>query len=261
MANIVDKVINIAVAEEGYLEKKSDKNLYDKTANAGSGNYTKYGKEMNELYPSVMDYPAPYCDAFVDWCFQKAYGVCNAKGLLGGDFNDYTPASANLYKQKNAYYNEPEVGDQVFFKNETRICHTGLVKKVDKINRVFWATEGNTNNMVAERKYNFDDPAIDGFGRPKYDKAEPQSIETSSKTTKGDNTVNIELNVIKKGSKGEQVKTLQRLLIAMGYSCGSSGVDGAFGSATDSAVRKYQKANSLEVDGIVGVNTWNSLLK
>lgn len=85
--------------------------------------------------------------------------------------------------------------------------------------------------------------------------------EVAKTENQGGNTVKIELNVLKKGSKGEQVKTLQRLLIAMGYSCGSSGVDGSFGSATDSAVRKYQKDKKLEVDGAVGTATWTSLLK
>lgn len=73
--------------------------------------------------------------------------------------------------------------------------------------------------------------------------------------------VNIEMNVLKRGDKGEQVKTLQRLLISMKYSCGIKGVDGSFGKATLSAVEKYQKKNGLLVDGIVGANTWNSLLK
>jgi N-acetyl-anhydromuramyl-L-alanine amidase AmpD len=84
---------------------------------------------------------------------------------------------------------------------------------------------------------------------------------SASTTTSGGKTVNIELNVLKKGAKGEQVKTLQRLLIAMGYNCGNAGVDGDFGSSTDSAVRKYQKANKLTVDGCVGKGTWTSLLK
>ena len=47
--------IRIAKAEENYLENR-DGNLaylYDKTANAGSKNYTKYGKEMHDLYPAV----------------------------------------------------------------------------------------------------------------------------------------------------------------------------------------------------------------
>lgn len=57
----VDKVITIAKSEEGMLEKKNGdlRYLYDKTANAGDANYTKYGYEMHEIYPAVMDYPAP----------------------------------------------------------------------------------------------------------------------------------------------------------------------------------------------------------
>ena len=78
-------------------------------------------------------------------------------------------------------------------------------------------------------------------------------------TTKGEQTVKVELNVLKKGSKGEQVKTLQRLLNAMGYNCGA--VDGSFGSGTESAVKKYQKAYGLSADGIVGQASWDSLLK
>ena len=75
-------------------------------------------------------------------------------------------------------------------------------------------------------------------------------------------TVNIELNVLKKGSKGEQVKALQRLLHSMGYSLGTKNpIDGSFGSMTENAVRKYQKNKGLEIDGCVGQTTWDKLLK
>ena len=61
---------------------------------------------------------------------------------------------------------------------------------------------------------------------------------------------------IKYGSSGDDVKELQRLLNANGYSLD---VDGVWGDNTDAAVRKYQKQNGLTVDGIVGTNTWGSL--
>ena len=70
--------------------------------------------------------------------------------------------------------------------------------------------------------------------------------------------VNIELSVLRKGSKGEQVKTLQRLLNAFGENLD---VDGSFGSLTQSALMSYQKKNSLRVDGICGEESWGSLLK
>lgn len=181
--NTADKVIQIAMSQVGYMEKsaaaykKDPSILYKFTEGAGSDNYTKYGKEMHDIYPSVMDFPAPYCDAFVDWCFYQAYGVANAKGLLGGNFDDYTPNSAGLYKKKNAYYKKPEVGDQIFFNNGKRICHTGIVYKVD--DTTVYTIEGNTSNgtslvanggMVCKKSYSLKYSKIDGYGRPKYDR-------------------------------------------------------------------------------------------
>ena len=63
---------------------------------------------------------------------------------------------------------------------------------------------------------------------------------------------------IKSGSKGEVVELVQRMLNEKGYACGSA--DGIFGAKTESAVRSYQKAKGLSVDGIVGDNTYAKLL-
>lgn len=73
--------------------------------------------------------------------------------------------------------------------------------------------------------------------------------------------VKVELSELQKGANGYQVKTIQRILIALGYNLGGYGVDGDFGDATDKAVRAFQKAKKLGVDGIVGANTWDKLLK
>lgn len=190
MANTVDKVLKVANDEVGYLEKKTGNldYLYKKTANAGSNNYTKYGYEMHKIYPAVMDYPAYWCDCFVDWCFQKAYGISTAKSLLCGNFDDYTVNSAQMYKNKGAYYrSNPKKGDQIFFNNGTRICHTGIVYKVDN-NRVY-TIEGNTSGAsgvvangggVAKKSYPLTYGRIDGYGRPKYDKVKKDTNDTTS---------------------------------------------------------------------------------
>lgn len=89
----------------------------------------------------------------------------------------------------------------------------------------------------------------------------PNFVDYSDIKEEKDETVMIELNELKKGSKGNQVKTVQRILIAIGYSCGKWGSDGDFGASTDDAVRKFQRAKGLTVDGIVGKNTWTKLLK
>ena len=69
--------------------------------------------------------------------------------------------------------------------------------------------------------------------------------------------------MIYKGSRGGEVRQLQTLLNAR--LAGAKGfvplvVDGIFGNRTDAAVRSYQKACGLQVDGIVGPLTWGSLL-
>lgn len=183
-ANYVEKVIAVAKNEVGYLEKKSNSQLDDKTANSGNGNYTKYNRDMHQLYPSVMDFPAEWCDCFVDWCFMKAYGVQQAKNLIGGNFNDYTPSSANLYKVNDAWFTSPKVGDQIFFKNETRICHTGLVYKVGT--KYVYTIEGNVSGAVRMCQYELTDSRIAGYGRPRYDKTPTATPTPSNKVVKID---------------------------------------------------------------------------
>lgn len=77
-------------------------------------------------------------------------------------------------------------------------------------------------------------------------------------------SVLIKLTVLRKGSKGEEVKTLQRLLKAFGFKGKDKNdlaIDGDFGSNTEHSLRAYQEAKDLDVDGICGKDSWNSLLK
>ena len=72
--DFIDKLIATAEAELGYLEKKSNKNLDDKTANAGSNNYTKYNRDL-KAWTGVGSISAQWCQAFVDWVFITAFGL------------------------------------------------------------------------------------------------------------------------------------------------------------------------------------------
>ena len=84
---------------------------------------------------------------------------------------------------------------------------------------------------------------------------EPPAEKTEAKVE-----TDLNLPTLKNGSEGDSVKALQILLIGYGYPCGKYGVDGMFGSATESAVRSYQQYEKLGVDGIVGPATWGKLL-
>jgi len=70
------------------------------------------------------------------------------------------------------------------------------------------------------------------------------------------------LVTLRKGSKGDEVKTLQTKLKKLGYK-GKDGkdltCDGDFGTNTEYALKNFQKAKGLTPDGIVGPKTWAKL--
>lgn len=170
----IAKLIKIATDEIGYLEKKSAKDLDSKTKNAGRGNYTKYWRDLKPAYQGQ-----PWCQAFVNWCFYRAYGLSTARKLLCvSSFDYYTPTCADAFKEAGQWYSAPKVGDVVYFKNSTRIHHVGLVVAVttDAITTI----EGNTSPQASDesvvangggvwsRVYSKQNGAIAGYGRPAY---------------------------------------------------------------------------------------------
>jgi len=211
------RVVEIARGYIGYREKASGRDLDSKTANAGRANYTKFNKRMHDVQPSNMDYPAAWCDAFVDACVLEAAGgdVDAAKYVLCGDFDDYTVASADLYRRAGRFDKAPKYGDQVFFKNAGGINHTGIVTRVTaaKIETV----EGNSGNQVAAHSYLRVSPKIAGYGHPRY---------------------GAEANGAAKPATAPQ-----------GGKSDALAVDGKVGPAT---VRAWQKVMSTTQDGIIG---------
>jgi peptidoglycan hydrolase-like protein with peptidoglycan-binding domain len=85
--------------------------------------------------------------------------------------------------------------------------------------------------------------------------------DTSQKSNSGtkSNVTASSSSTLKKGSKGDAVKTLQSQLSKLGYTIGT--IDGVFGSGTESALKTFQKANNLTVDGVAGPNTLNAIKK
>lgn len=167
------KVIRIADAEIGYMEKASNADLDDKMANAGSGNYTKYARDLDAIpgFYNTLKQGAEWCEMFVDWCFVQAFGVEAALELLcqpGESMGAGAVGSAMYYRNKGRFYtSNPKVGDQIYFGTVGHETHTGLVYKVDTA--YVYAIEGNTSNGVYRRTYTLDDASIAGYGRPKYD--------------------------------------------------------------------------------------------
>jgi Putative peptidoglycan binding domain len=62
---------------------------------------------------------------------------------------------------------------------------------------------------------------------------------------------------LKPGDTGAQVKVLQRALASLGYAPGT--IDGSYGTSTQNAVTRFQRASSLTADGVVGSKTLSAL--
>lgn len=80
----------------------------------------------------------------------------------------------------------------------------------------------------------------------------------------GIKTVDITLKVLENGAKDAQVGTVQTILKQKGYKGANNKalkVDNDFGANTLKAVKDFQAASGMNADGIVGVKTWNKLLK
>ena len=185
-----DKVLNEALSWDGYCEKKNASNLGDNTpegkiVNAGENNYTIFAKHLRESTGEKEIYPQPaqWCDIFCDdtllrvcireYGYEKGLEVC--KNLLGG-WSAYTPTSASYYKKIGRWSSKPQRGAQIFFKNSTRIHHTGWVLKAE--NGRVYTIEGNTNSgpyvvanggQVRCKNYSVNDSSIAGYGLPNYE--------------------------------------------------------------------------------------------
>lgn len=65
---------------------------------------------------------------------------------------------------------------------------------------------------------------------------------------------------VRKGAKGNITKLIQEKLLSLGYKLPKWGADGSFGGETVDAVKLFQEAKGLSIDGVVGQNTWRKLL-
>ena len=194
-----EKVIEIALADVGYLEKKSNSQLDDKTANAGDKNYTKFAKIVDDIpsFYNTKKQGVAWCDIWYDTLHIRAFGAEAAKKLLCQPDKSSGAGcyySAQYYKARKQFHTKnPKPGDQIFFWNAKKasVAHTGLVYKVD--NSYVYTIEGNTSSAsgvvangggVFTKKYLLTYNRIYGYGRPAYDSVTyetPDVVETEEK--------------------------------------------------------------------------------
>lgn len=255
----IEKLILIAKNEIGYLEKKSNIQLDDKTANAGSNNYTKYWRDIKPSYQGQ-----PWCAAFVSWCFMKAFGLDKAKKLLKHWPYVYCPTMSELFTL-NSY---PKIGDIVIFYHNGTFTHTGLVTAV--IGDKFYTIEGNTSGasgiiangggVCTKSYYNSKLPGTK-FCTPDY-----SLVTSSTETTNTEGgSYMFTPETVKSGDKNTSVLLLQEILRARGFK-GKTGKALKLTRKADAntiyALKAYQESRKevLAVDGVCGPATWKDLI-
>lgn len=183
--------------------------------------------------------------------------LAEGRGRIGADCSGaFFPVSgydttANGYytkcKEKGAIGSLPKsTPGMVFIKQGGRMVHIGWYDGAGKVYEMRSSKMNARCDALSSRWTH--------WGKPDF-------VDYTQKAIGRKETFMIELKVVKKGDRGQQVKALQLLLIGSGYSCGKAGADGDFGKGTDAAVRAFQKAKGLTVDGEAGKNTFSKLLK
>ena len=258
----INKALNCARAEIGYHEKSSNASLDDKTANSGSGNWTKYARELDALgnfYNGGKNGYA-WCDVFYDWVLVKCFGADVGRRMIFQPLRSAGAGclySAQYYKQNGAWHtSNPQPGDQIFFSYAPgEYSHTGMVESIQ--NGIVTTIEGNTSDMVARRTYPISSGNIIGYGRPNWNLA----TGIDSGTDLDDDPVDVSSpaptdRILKRDMFGDDVRELQEKLLKLGYDIGPDGADGDFGGNTYKAVVAFQTEHGLSpIDGEVGPDT------
>lgn len=191
------KVLEIAKAEVGYLEKRSNSKLYSKTDNAGSANYNKYARDMDNT-PNFFNGPKngfDWCAIFMCWCFVQAFGAERAMKLLflpeRSAGASCTYLASRFRAQGRLFAADPKPGDLILYTRDggSKFYHVGIVTKVTDTK--IYTIEGNTSGGstviangggVFEKEYNKKSVSA-WYARPNYDAVViPEEKETPSKS-------------------------------------------------------------------------------
>ena len=256
-------LVNVARSQLGYHEGNNTSQLHGESS--GSSNYTEYGYWYGtQVQGSSSGFYASWCAYFISWCARQAgiptSIISNATyACAGSDYGDFK----NLDFYSRGSYT-PKVGDLIFFDWPGDNTHWDHVEIVIGVSSSEVTTlGGNTgDNNVKSRSWSLDHSYIRGYGVPKYTTGSTPSPDPTPTPAPSGGVQDLTnpknpnkystppsgtyLNV---GDSGTYVRWLQACLNQCGYSCD---VDGQFGYGTAEALKGFQRAYSLTVDGGFG---------
>ena len=221
-------------------------NIIAKERHYASIPYTEVGSSNYQKFSTIVDNAGlmgcqgqPWCATYQFALEIEEFGKLQALKNWNMTSSNYCGYSVfetrDKFKAAGKTGKVPKIGALVIFSQS----HIGRVLSINERNRTFECGEGNTSNIQYDRNgnacavktYSWNNSRIVCFCYIDYD-------------------VNKEYLSI--GDVGDDVKRMQEKLIACGFSCGSYGADGDFGSGTDKAVKAFQTSVGIKVDGHFG---------
>ena len=143
----------------------------------GDNNYNKYSIGMAKYYGWDVQ-NQPYCDIFTDWTFIRTFGGDAAAKMTYqpmGSFSALCRQSAQYFKNNNAWFASPEIGDVIFFYYDGAINHQGIVVEVS--GGLVYTVEGNCGNEVRLAAYDMKDTYVVGYASPRYEERANVAID------------------------------------------------------------------------------------
>ena len=239
--------------------------------NEADGSHRQIVDVYNSHRPLARGYALRYTDA---WCAGFVSAVAIRLGLT-----DIMPTEVGVgemiklyqrlgrWKESDSYI--PKPGDVIMYAwgdNGVGDCtggasHVGIVAACD--GKTITVIEGNKNDAVGYREIAVNGRYIRGFGLPDYaSKAtEDEPVTPAPKEPKKEDTITMELRMLKRGMSGNDVRAAMLLMKDKGYYPDEiwSG-DKLFGPKMEAGLRRMQADHDLGVDGILGAASWGYLL-
>lgn len=239
--------------------------------NEADGSHRQIVDVYNSHRPLARGYALKYTDA---WCAGFVSAVAIKLGLA-----DIMPTEVGvgnmieLYRKLGRWQESdsyvPKPGDVIMYAwgdNGVGNCtsgasHVGIVVSCD--GKTITVIEGNKANAVGYREIAVNGRYIRGFGLPDYaSKATENEPVSPAPATNKEETIKMELRMLKRGMSGNDVRAAMLLMKDKGYyPYAIPASDKLFGPKMEAGVRKMQAEHKLGVDGLIGFNSWTFLLK
>jgi len=221
-------------------------------ANYGSGWKTDSAAKKDKYYGSAyygskwIDHYVADCSGLFAWAFRQLGGAiahgsnsiydryCSSKGKLSGG------------ARTNGKGLIP--GTAVFTGTDKQKPHIGLYVGDGKVIEASGAKVGVIESKITDSKWKYwgELKGVDYSGETPEPAPAPEP-EPAKRP------------IIRKGNRSQYVTELQTDLDKLGYNLGICGIDGDFGTATERAVKEFQRDHGLSQDGICGPKTWAAL--